>query len=41
MDRKEYIQGIVIGVSAYGLIWIGIGFFIYSQVLFLKETSDN
>ncbi len=24
---------------AFGLIWIGIGFFIYSQVLFLKETN--
>lgn len=24
---------------AFGLIWIGIGFFIYSQVLFLRETG--
>lgn len=26
---------------AFGLIWIGIGFFIYSQMLFLKETPNQ
>lgn len=25
---------------AFGLIWIGIGFFIYSQILFLRETNN-